>query len=85
MDANNVDIEKILDEQCDENDLQLRYELAGIDAAALAEEKVDGIVLAFMASALQTLRTAQHFSHEGTDEVICECISRLNTFFNTEC
>lgn len=85
MDANNVDIEKILDQQCDDEVLRIRYELTTLDAHVIAGQKLDAIVLALMASALQTLRTAKHCSHEGTDAVICECISRLNTFFNTEC
>ncbi len=85
MDAKQVDIEKILDEQYDDEVLRVRYELTTLDAQVIASEKLDAIVLALMASARQTLRTAQHFSHEGTDEVISECVSRLNTFFNTEC
>ena len=85
MDANDVSIEQILDQQRDENELRFRYELTELDAQVIASEKLDAIVLALMASALQALRTAKHFSHEGTDEVISECVSRLNTFFNTEC
>ena len=85
MDAKQVDIEKILDEQRDGEVLRFRYELTTLDAQVIAGEKLDAIVLALMASALQTLRTAKHFSHEGTDSVINECLERLNTFFNTEC